>query len=139
MKAPSDYAKIPSSQVAIRQWNPTDRRVLMGQTEFESGSVVWFADRESQEYEKMKLIEAMEVQIIPEDAESAKQAEFDWTILGYDSNFIWVQLEIQNPEDVSTNGQFDTISVTFWGTEYFKSATDHEVRYGTTISHPIFR
>ena len=29
--------------------------------------------------------------------------------------------------------------MTFWGTEYFKSSLDKEVRYGETISHKIFR
>ena len=42
----------------------------------------------------MKLLEALEVRIIPEDLEFAKQVEFSWNVLGYDSNFIWIQLDI---------------------------------------------
>ena len=48
-------------------------------------------------------------------------------------------MDIKNPWDVAADGQFDTISVTFWGTEYFKSLNNREVRYGTVISHKIFR
>lgn len=46
---------------------------------------------------------------------------------------------IDSPEDVSADGELDTVSVTFWGTEYFKSITNYEVRYGTQISKQIFR
>lgn len=64
---------------------------------------------------------------------------FEWDILGYDTDYIWLQLVIDNPWDVSADGQFDTIFVTFWGTEYFKSINNKEVRYGTVISQKIFR
>ena len=87
----------------------------------------------------MVLYDALEIKIAPEDDEFGEQTEFTWSILGYDSRFIFIQLEIQSPENVSADGQFDTVTVRFWGTEYFKSLTNYEVRYGTTISHPIFR
>ena len=90
-------------------------------------------------HERMKLLEALEIKIIPEDSDYGKPVEFNWDIHGYDNNFIWLQLDIKNPWDVSASGQFDNIYVTFWGTEYFKAINNKEVRYGTTISHPIFR
>ena len=60
-------------------------------------------------------------------------------ILGYDTEYIYLQLYIKNPWEVSADGQFDTITVTFWGTEYFKSISNKEVRYGTKLTHKLFR
>ena len=90
-------------------------------------------------HERMKLLEALEINIQPEDEEFGKVVDFDWDIHGYDNNYVWLQLFIKNPWDVAGDGQFDNIYVTFWGTEYFKSINNKEVRYGTTISYPIFR
>lgn len=90
-------------------------------------------------YERMKLLDALEVRIMPDDPDEGKVVEFEWDILGYDNDYIWLQLYIKNPWDVAADGQFDTISVTFWGTEYFKSVNNKEVRYGTTLKHKLFR
>jgi hypothetical protein len=90
-------------------------------------------------YERMKLLDALEIKILPDDPEVGKVVNFDWDILGYDTEYIYLQLYIKNPWEVSVDGQFDTITVTFWGTEYFKSISNKEVRYGTTLSHKLFR
>jgi len=87
----------------------------------------------------MKLLDALEIKILPEDRDFGVTVDFDWDILGYDEKYIWLQLYIRNPWEVAADGQFDTIYVTFWGTEYFKSINNKEVRYGTTIEHQIFR
>ena len=45
-----------------------------------------------------------------------------------------IQVNFSNLELVSSRIAIDTIKVTFWGTEFFKSkTTDTEVRYGTTL------
>ena len=84
--------------------------------------VVYFADEDEQYYEKMKLIDALELLITPNDAdESVKKIEFSWDITAYSKDYIWMQLNFVNPWDISNDSQFDTLSVTFWGVEYFKS------------------
>ena len=100
---------------------------------------MWFADSEKQHYEKMKLLDALEITISPDDLESGRAIDFDWDILGFDENRIWLQLYIENPWDVAADGEYDTIYVTFWGTEYFKSTENVPARYGMTIEHKIFR
>ena len=74
MLKPGNYGQIPKSQVAVRKWggeyessSNTDRRELLGYTGHDSGSVVWFADKINQFHEKMKLFDALEVRIVPED------------------------------------------------------------------------
>lgn len=52
----------------------------------------------------MKLLDALEVKIEPNDLDSDKTVKFEWDILGYDSDFIWLQLIIDNPWDVAADG-----------------------------------
>ena len=88
----------------------------------------------------MKLIDALELLITPYDnQESAKKIDFTWDITAYSKDYIWIQLDFINPWDISNDSQFDTLSVTFWGVEYFKSYQDKEVKFGTTLFWPIFR
>ena len=50
-----------------------------------------------------------------------------------------IQLKIPSPELIGAKGQADRLSVTFWGTRFFKNTDLHEVRYGTELVTPIFR
>ena len=96
--------------------------------------MVYFANSEESLYEKMKLIDALELLITPEDKEEkTKKIEFTWDITAYTKDYIWIQLEFINPRDISNDSQYDTLSLTFWGVEYFKSYQDKEVKFGTTL------
>ena len=55
---------------------------------------MWFADFEKQHYEKMKLLDALEITISPGGLESGRVIDFDWDILGYNDSRIWLQLYI---------------------------------------------
>lgn len=99
MVPPGNYTVIPSAQVAVRNWGMSSietasRRLLeskeRGYTRRESGSLVWFANMTDRFHERMKLLEALEVRIIPEDDEVGQVVEFDWDIKGYDNNFVWL-------------------------------------------------
>ena len=66
--------------------------------------------------------------------------EFTWDILGYNSRFLQIQLEIKNPESIGDDfGEPDNLSVTFWGTKYFKSQEGVEVGYGSEVNIKIIR
>lgn len=86
----------------------------------------------------MQLIDALEVLITPE-SESAKTVDFTWDLLGFNKDFIWLKLKFANPWDISDDTQYDTLTVTFWGVEYFKSMQGKEVKFGTTLHWPIVR
>lgn len=96
---------------------------------------VWFTDANNSYAEKMNLLDALEVKIINEYGESS---EFSWDVLGFNENFFWIQIDFSDPRLVASTGA-ETLSVTFWGTEYFKSYQNVEVRYGTTLYWKIFR
>ena len=86
--------------------------------------MVYFAKDDKSYYEKMQLINALELLITPDDiynSEDVKKIKFTWDITAYSKNYIWMQLYFENPWDISNDSQFDTLSVTFWGVEYFKS------------------
>lgn len=120
MVPPGNYTEIPEAQVAVRSWDDilaeleeineserNSRRQLS--SESDSGSLVWFANMTDRFYERLKLLDALEVSIMPDDPDEGKIVEFEWDILGYDNNYIWLQLYIKNPWDVAADGQFDTI------------------------------
>ena len=87
----------------------------------------------------MQLLDVMELNITPDDPESDQNLSFTWEMLDYSDDKIEVQLYFENPWDISENTAFDTLSVTFWGVEYFQSWQSKEVLYGTTIYWPLVR
>lgn len=98
-----------------------------------------FGNMTEMTYERMQLIDALELRITPDDTEKFQRVQFTWDILAYSQDYIWLQLIIENPWQISDDARFDTLSVTFWGVEYFKSFEQKEVKYGTTLYWPILR
>ena len=45
----------------------------------------------------MQLIEALELLISPIDSEYAKKVDFTWDMIGYNKDYIWLQLTFLNP------------------------------------------
>ena len=51
-----------------------------------------------------------------------------------------LQLDIKNPESIADDlGEPDILSVTFWGTNYFKSSEGREVRFGAEVEIGVIR
>ena len=68
------------------------------------------------------MIDALELQILPDDPENAiYRIEFMWDLIGYNEDYIWIQLYFVNPWALSDDAAYDKLSVTFWGVEFFKS------------------
>ena len=59
--------------------------------------MVYFANETSRYYERMQLIEALELLISPIDSEYAKKVDFTWDMIGYNKDYIWLQLSFLNP------------------------------------------
>jgi hypothetical protein len=50
-----------------------------------------------------------------------------------------IQIQFDQEDLISDQSQIPRLSVTFWGTKFFKSTIDDtEVRLGTTLEWPIF-
>ena len=64
-------------------------------------NIVYFANETSRYYERMQLIEALELLISPQDSENAKRVEFTWNMTGYNQDYIWLQLTFINLWDIS--------------------------------------
>ena len=45
---------------------------------------------ESRYHERLLLLDALEILIEPKDLEFGTPVEFEWDILGYDNNYIWL-------------------------------------------------
>lgn len=66
--------------------------------------MAYFAAEDESYYEKMKLIDALELLITPDDAdESVKRINFTWDIKAYSKDNIWLQLKFMNPWDISND------------------------------------
>ena len=103
-------------------------------------NLVYFANETSRFYERMQLIDALELQILPDDPENIiYKIEFTWDLLAYNEDIMVIQLYFVNPWAVSDDTVNDKLSVTFWGVEFFKSLQGKEVEYGTTLYWPIMR
>ena len=48
-------------------------------------------------------------------------------------------MDFDHPERVSERDIYDTLEVTFYGTDFFKSAAGEQVRFGTTLGRTILR
>ena len=72
----------------------------------------------------MVILDALEVKILRniDDEISVLNMEFNWDVSYYTSELIYLQLNIQKPQELSPSFNIiDYISVTFWGTDYFVS------------------
>jgi len=87
----------------------------------------------------MQLLEALELIITPDDEERAVQLNFTWTVIDYNEDTVKLRLEFENPAEVSQDMTFDTLSVTFWGVDFFRNTKGKEVLYGTTLYWPLAR
>ena len=50
-----------------------------------------------------------------------------------------MQIDINNTQNIGETGKPDLISLTFWGTNYFKNMDGDEVLYGTELRTDVFR
>ena len=72
---------------------------------------------------KLALIDSLEVRILREDPDTdLPDIRFSWDIVSYDEQFMTIQLDIENPENIGEDfGAPDNVLITFWDTKYFKS------------------
>ena len=84
---------------------------------------------------RVMLLDSLEVKMKREaDSEDLSEfEEFKWDIINYEKDFIWLQIDFKNPQNVGTFYSQDYLSVTFWGVEFFKSFQGVEVELGTEI------
>ena len=95
---------------------------------------------EEDRLKRVLLLEALQVKLKKDlDADDLAEVQsFTWDVLGFDQNYIMLQINIQNPEAVSFHSR-DFIEVTFYGVEFFKSFQGVEVEFGTQLHWRIVR
>lgn len=78
------------------------------------------------------LLDALEVKMIKdtETGEASELTSFEWDVIDFDENFIWLQIDFENPDNVGTFSSKDYITVTFWGVDFFKSFAEVDVQFG---------
>ena len=88
---------------------------------FSEQNMVYLVEEEAKKLQRMQLLEALELIITPEDEERAVQLDFTWVVIDYNEDTVKLRLEFQNPAEVSQDMAFDTLSVTFWGVDFFRN------------------
>lgn len=90
----------------------------------------------------MLLLDALQVQI-ENDTETGELSntvtDFTWEVIDFNEDFIWLQIDFENPENLDTFSSKDFISVTFWGVGFFKSYQGIEVEFGKNLKWQILR
>ena len=84
-------------------------------------------------------MEALDIELIPGDEEEIEHLKFTWDLVEYESEDLKIQLYFDFPDEISEEGSYDQVSVTFWGTEFFQSKDGEPVRYGSQISTTVLR
>ena len=86
------------------------------------------------------ILESLEIKVRPGAYSDSKYLNLTWELMSFDEKLIFIQLYYDYPSEVSSKELYDTLEVHFWGTEFFKSASDGEqVRYGTMLERTIMR
>ena len=69
------------------------------------------------------LLDALQVQLKKDldTDEIVKTQEFEWDVIDFSADFLWLQIKFAHPEELSTFVSQDFISVTFWDIDLFKS------------------
>ena len=101
MKPPKSYTEIPPAQIAIEENIDLDsyrfwenRRWLKSYADLalahEDPTLVYFGNYTDLTYERMQLIDALELRITPDDPEVETRVRFKWDILAYNRDYIWL-------------------------------------------------
>ena len=101
--------------------------------------MVFLSDEDRAVYERLQLLDALEIAVTPDDPERKEKLNFSWNLQDYTEDHLWIELDFEDPTVVSEDSEFDTLSITFWGTDYFKNEYDEEVEIGTTVFYPLPR
>ena len=138
MITPMNYSAIPPTRVAVQpdfdvnslrfwqrrnQYNKRGRELRSYEDFkplFNDQNMVYLVEQETKSLQRMQLLEALELIITPEDEERAVQLDFTWVVIDYNEDTVKLRLEFKNPAEVSQDMTFDTLSVTFWGVDFFK-------------------
>ena len=65
--------------------------------------------------------------------EESDYEQFTWSLVDFNRDFIFLQVEFEEPEKLSQFYSEDNISVTFWGVDFFKNLNNVEVELGTQL------
>ena len=85
----------------------------------------------------MQIVNALEIQIASADSdeEETNDIEYTYDLVSYSTDALMLQFNFANPAEVSsTLTDPKEISVTFWGTEFFKNTRDKEVPLGSSVT-----
>ena len=146
MKKPGNLAELPTSYVVVTSEAEADMVEDTGKFKIdkeERGRRLkktrdWF-ETEKEYLEYLLVMDALDIELFPGDEETPKSIEFNWDLISYDKQDIRIQLHFDEPDQISDSATEDLISVTFWGTEFFKSDEGEPVRYGEQVYTTIVR
>ena len=91
----------------------------------------------------MLTAQALELKIKPGNYSEIERLNFTWTMVGYTSDYIWIQVTWQYPDRISKHIEdADFLEIYFWGNThgyFYSEAYSKEVRYGTRLEVPLIR
>ena len=131
-----------SEEILEAEQNKDNLEARFGRSRSRSLEVLWNDSirDEGNEQVYLYLLKALDVQLVRNNKDKPGKeliSDFEWDVIGYDTDFIWLQIDFENPGDVGFTYLQDQLSVTFYGTEYFMSVEGLEVEFGNEVRGPI--
>lgn len=140
MAPPANITRLPATMVAIEADSSLNdlryrqtRRNLRAYDDFEilfeeTPELVNFINETDMSISKMWLLESLEIRVTPDDADRLPQLAFNWTVLDYTERSLTLKLSFEHQDQVSKDDAPDTLSVAFWGADFFKNRNEIAVK-----------
>ena len=115
MQKPDNLAELPKSYVVITDEEEADKIQKEGIYDIskEAGQKQrrrdlrktreWF-ETEKEYLEYLLVMDALDIELIPEDKEESEHLKFTWTLLAYEKSSLEIQLYFDSPEKISEEG-----------------------------------
>lgn len=139
MEKPEDPSEIRPSKVGITETDLPPDYSKLPQRKLQERVHNWYTDKKAY-LEWLMIVDALEIKVEPGEYSNPALLQLkDWKVVNFSATQIWIQIYFEYPDNISEKVVGDDLTVTFWGTEFFKAKNGKKVRYGTKIQQKILR
>lgn len=87
--------------------------------------------------EEFKLVDSLE--ILLQDTSDNSASKVKWSLIESNTDYTVIKIDFEDPDFIAPKNEELSISVTFWGVDYFKSSKGKAVRFGTELNWNVYR
>ena len=72
-------------------------------------------------------------------SENEEEQQVEWSIIKSTEDHTLIKMHFDDPNSLASMTDEYSLSITFWGVDFFRSHAGHGVKFGTTINWQIYR